>query len=508
VLLGRGLSGERVAERYVLDEFLGEGGFGVVYSAREVVGNDYIGQVAVKITPPPDEDAKRQLVREVQAMAQLAHPSLVGYRLCGVIPQGDLEGAFYIVMELCDRSLRVELMERGALPAADVSTCFGSVVEGVAHMHEAGAVHRDIKPENILRAAGRWKLGDMGLARAAGSSMTTASRQIGTLVYMSPEMIDGQISAASDVYALGISAVECLTGRLPFSDTATTKIMRQIVTTGPEIPSGLPAPWDGLAPWMLAQSPQERPTARQVYDSLRGMPIISAEPAPEQRPAAGAPTSAVPSAVAPVDLQFAAACDMALADGVLAAEEKEYLKTLSERLGLPADAANHLFAEAVERRAKRPLTDTGEQKLALGNSQRQEACRAIAELYHVSELRVRNALEHVKWDVDLAIARLEAETEQDRRAFALMEVARRSVVPDARAKAALEQVGWDAEAAVAFISAADERTREAARQAAAERAAEHKEHVAQVARVAGGVLAGAAAVGLIVAVGGLALGRD
>jgi len=506
VLLGRGLSGERVADRYVLDEFLGEGGFGVVYSAREVVGDDYIGQVAVKICPPPDENAKRQLVREVQAMAQLAHPSLVGYRLCGVVPQGALEGSFFIVMELCDRSLRVELVERGALPPADVSTCFGSVAEGVAHMHEVGAVHRDIKPENILRAAGRWKLGDMGLARAAGSSMTTASRQIGTLVYMSPEIIDGQIGAASDVYALGVSAVECLTGHLPFSDTATTKIMRQILTTGPDIPTGLPAPWDSLAPWMLSLSPKDRPSARQVYDALRGMPYVSAEPAAEQRPAA--PTGAVPSAVAPVDLQFAAACDMALADGVLAAEEKEYLKTLSERLGLQADAANHLFAEAVDRRAKRPLTDTGEQKLALGNAQRQEACRAIAELYKISELRVRNALEHVKWDVDLAIARLEAETEQDRRAFALMEVARRSVVPDARAKAALEQVGWDAEAAVTFISAADERTREAARQAAAQRAAERKEHVAQVARVAGGVVAGAAAVGLIVAVGGLALGRD
>ncbi len=499
MLLGRRLAGERIADRYILDEFLGEGGFGVVYAAREQMGDDYVGHVAVKLCPPPDPEARRQLVREVQAMSQLAHPSLVGYRLCGVIPGGPLEGVFYIVMELCARSLRDDLTELGSVPPEALAQCLGSVAEGVAHMHRSGAVHRDIKPENVLLASGKWKLGDMGLARAVESGLTTASRQIGTLAYMSPEMVDGHIGPASDVYAMGIVALECLTGRLPYDDMATSRVMRQILTSGPTIPPGLPAPWDSLVPRLVALDPAQRPSAEEVARTLLGMPTLpSARPA-AARPAVAPASSQVTDAAAVAEARFAAACDMALVDGVIVAEEKASLKALAESLGLDAQASNRLFAEAVRRRAERPLTATGQRQAALGEAQRSEACRAIAELYGITERRVRNTLDRVRWDVDLAMARLEEETERDRRGFALMEVSRRAVVPEPRARAALEAVGWDLEAALQYISADDESVREAARQAAAERAAERREKALRVAKIAGGAAAGAAAVVVVVA---------
>jgi hypothetical protein len=498
VLLGRGLAQQVIADRYVLDQFLGEGGFGVVYSAREQIEGDYIGHVAVKLCPPPDEATRRQLVREVQAMSQLAHPSLVGYRVCGAVREGPLDGAFYIVMELCDRSLRVELTERGALPASEVTNDLSSVAEAVAHMHAAGAVHRDIKPENILLAAGRWKLGDMGLARAASSSLTTASRQIGTLAYMSPEMIDGKVGPAADIYALGVTVAECLTGRLPFRDNVTSQIMKQILTDGPTVPEGLSAPWDRLLPRMLAPDPAARPDAREVLDCLRGMPTIAGVWSPWDEPAATAVEQAAP-APEPPEVEFARACDEIIADGVVSPEEKASIRALAERLVITPDRATQIFVEAAERRAKLPLTVAGERRLAVGAEKRQEACHAIAELYGIPDKRVWSTLERAHWDVDLAMSRLEAETELDRQSFALLSVCEQARVTEDRAREVLEYVQWDADAAMTYIRADDEKQREAARQAAAQRVAERKEKAATVAKVAGGVLAGAAVVAVTVA---------
>jgi hypothetical protein len=498
VLLGRGLGEQVIADRYVLDQFLGEGGFGVVYSAREQIEGDYIGHVAVKLCPPPDDAMRRQLVREVQAMSQLAHPCLVGYRVCGAVHDGPLAGAFYIVMELCDRSLRADLTERGALPTAEVTDALASVAEGVAHMHAAGAVHRDIKPENILAGGGRWKLGDMGLARAASSSLTTASRQIGTLAYMSPEMIDGQIGPAADVYALGVTVAECLAGRLPFRDNATSQIMKQILTDGPSIPGGLAAPWDRLLPRMLATDPAVRPSAREVLDGLRGMPTIAGVWSPWDEPATAVPEAAAPAGEPP-EVEFARACDEILADGVVSPEEKTAIRALAERLVIEPERATRLFVEAAERRAKLPLTAAGEKRLAVGSGKRQEACHAIAELYSLPDKRVWNTLERAHWDVDLAMSRLEEETELDRKSLALLGVCEQARVTEERAREVLEYVHWDSDAAMAYIRADDEKQREAARQAAAQRVRERKEKAATVAKVAGGVLAGAAVVAVTVA---------
>ncbi len=502
MMLGRNLGEQTIADRYVLDQFLGEGGFGVVYSAREQIDGEYIGHVAVKLCPPPDEDARRQLVREVQAMAQLAHPCAVAYRMCGVLRDGPLAGVFYIAMELCDRSLRTELTERGTLAGAALSPVVASVAEAVAYMHGAGAVHRDIKPENILHGGDRWKLGDMGLARATAGSQTTASRQIGTLAYMSPEMIDGRIGPAADVYALGVTAVECLTGRLPYRENVTSQIMRQILTEGPTVPGNLPAPWGALLPRMVAVNPDDRPDATEVVGALRGMPVVEAAWSPWDEPTAAAEEPVAPS-LAPEE-EFGRACDRALEDGVMSPDEKEMLRELAERLVLSPEVATRLFTDAAERRAKLPLTVAGEKRLAVGNAQRQEACRAIAELYGTPPRRVWSVLERSGWDVDAAMVRLEEESEGDRRAFALLAVCDQLRVTEERARQVLEYVHWDQEAALAYIRADDEKARERARQVAEQHAAERKEKAVQVAKVAGGVLAGAAVVAAEVALIALA----
>jgi hypothetical protein len=486
MLLGKGLTGTVIADRYVLGEMIGEGGFGVVYAGREEVAGDYIGDVAVKLCAAPDDTTRRGLVREVQAMAQLAHPSLVAYRLCGAVTDGPLEGAFYIVMELAEKSLRTSLTERGAIPEADVRECVASVADGLAHMHQCGAVHRDIKPENILFATGRWKLGDMGLARAVeGELISTASRKIGTLAYMSPEAIDGTINPASDVYALGLTTLECLTGRLPYRGSTATQVMRQIISEGPDIPDNLPPPWGGLVRSTLSSDPTHRPAAAEVAALLAGRP--------------SAPLMAVVASES--EGSFHAACEMAMADGVITDAEKDYLRTLVQRLSLSPDVANRIFREVVGHVETKPVGAAIAKDVQFSDSQKAEGTRILRELFDVAEPRAKLALIRNGWNFEAAMAYLERETEGDRRARALFQVCDQAVVSESRAREALEQVGWDAAAAVTFVHAADEKARETARRMAEAHAAERKERMADAAKVAGKVLIGAGAVALVVAGG-------
>jgi hypothetical protein len=337
-------------------------------------------------------------------------------------------------------------------------------------------------------------------------------------------MIDGQIGPAADIYALGVTVAECLTGRLPYTDTATSAIMKQILTQGPTVPPGLSSPWDRILPRMVAAKPEDRPTAREVLDSLRGLPAVEmgwnpwAEQAVPVSGSAAAPTiSAHPSPaeapVAPPSLvptpeeQFATACDEALADGVISTVEKASLKILAERLGVATSAAERLLLEAAERRAKLPLTPEGQRRLEVGGAQRGEAIRAIAELYEVPERRVRTMLERTRWDVDLAMTKLEEEVEGDRRSFALMSLCDRTRITEDHARTVLDQVLWDLDAAVAFVSADDERKRQVAQRDAEQRAADRREKVGEVAKVAGIALAGAAGVAVAVALGGLGARR-
>ena len=171
-----------------------------------------------------------------QAAAKLSHPHVVG-----VLDQGHDGRTAYLVMEyIKGHTLRDVINGKGALSPRLALALIDPVVEGLGAAHAAGLIHRDIKPENVLIAEdGRIKIGDFGLARAVTATTSTGTL-IGTVAYLSPELVLGKpADARSDIYSTGIMLFEMLTGRQPFDGEVPIQVAYQHVnsTVGP--PSAL-----------------------------------------------------------------------------------------------------------------------------------------------------------------------------------------------------------------------------------------------------------------------------
>ena len=197
---------------------LGQGGMGAVYKARQTKLDRL---VAVKILPPEvarDPSFAERFSREARSLARLNHPHIVT-----VHDFGDVDGLYYFTMEYVDgRNLR-DLLQAGALPAAQVLAIVPQLCDALQYAHDEGLVHRDIKPENILLGRkGRVKIADFGLARLVGLTPTyltlTGTHEVmGTLLYMAPEQMKRThtVDHRADIYSLGVVLYEMLTGELP-----------------------------------------------------------------------------------------------------------------------------------------------------------------------------------------------------------------------------------------------------------------------------------------------------
>ena len=254
------LSGTLVDNRYAVTSRLARGGMSTVYLA---VDQRLDREVALKVLHPhlaADGNFLGRLGREAKAAARLSHPHVVG-----VLDQGNDGNTAYLVMEsIKGHTLRDVLRDRGALPPRLALALIDPVVEGLAAAHAAGFIHRDVKPENVLIADdGRIKIGDFGLARAVTSSTSTGAL-IGTVAYISPELVLGKpADARSDVYSVGIMLYEMLTGRQPFEGEVPIQVAYQHVngTVGPpsDLVPGLAGEVDELVQWCTANDPENRP---------------------------------------------------------------------------------------------------------------------------------------------------------------------------------------------------------------------------------------------------------
>ena len=200
--------GERILDRFLIEERIGSGGFGTVYQAWD---ERLQRSVAVKVIDR--EHGAPRVTREAQAVARLAHRNIATlYELAT-----DGERAF-LVSELIDGETVRALGRRGDLSDRLVAELGAGAATALAHAHRNGVVHRDVKPENILVAAGgEAKLVDFGIARITGERTLTASGDVvGTLAYMAPEQADGlRPGPAADVYSLAITLYECFCGEHP-----------------------------------------------------------------------------------------------------------------------------------------------------------------------------------------------------------------------------------------------------------------------------------------------------
>jgi eukaryotic-like serine/threonine-protein kinase len=251
--------------RYRLGDRLGGGAAAEVYRALD---ERLQRPVAVKLFRG---DAAAQLQRheaEMRTLASLDHPSLVGVYDAGT---DEGSGAPFLVMQLVEGSTLADELRHGPVPPHRAATYGAALADALAYVHERGFVHRDVKPANVLISGdGRVHLADFGIARLVDSAHETRTGDVlGTPGYFSPEQVVGEpVGAPTDIYALGIVLIECVTGERPF-EGGPMEVALARVHRAPDIPAALPEQWRTLLRAMTLREPAQRPSAQTVADSLR-----------------------------------------------------------------------------------------------------------------------------------------------------------------------------------------------------------------------------------------------
>ncbi|WP_239164424.1 serine/threonine-protein kinase [Actinoplanes palleronii] len=275
-----------LAGRYRLVERLGAGGMSVVWRGfDEVLGR----QVAVKVLPPStsaDPSFRRRLRAEAQAAARLSHPHITNVYDYGEATTVDGEPVPYVVMELVDgESLAAVLARVRTLPWNTAVRISADVAAALAAAHARGIVHRDVTPANVMLTGSGAKVVDFGISALIGENDTDPDGSLlGTPAYLAPERLEGgQVSPATDVYAVGLLIYRMLIGQLPWDVGTTTALLRAHQYTEPEpLPpvEGMPPEVDALIGRCLEKRPSDRPPTAEVAHLLAGI-------------AAGVPAAAV-----------------------------------------------------------------------------------------------------------------------------------------------------------------------------------------------------------------------
>jgi serine/threonine-protein kinase len=291
--------GTTLNQRFLLEQELGRGGMGSVYSATDRVLER---RVAIKLLKEQSgEDVGKRLRLEAQIAARLLHDNVVR-----IYDFGEAEGTWYLVMEQVDGTSYVRRWR--ALTLADRLRILGQVAEALDYAHHQGVIHRDIKPGNVLlTSADIPKLSDFGLSLLAEQA-DEAGTVRGTPHYMSPEQAKGKrLDFRTDLYSLGVMLFESATGSVPFSGSPIA-VMSKHAGTAPERPRSrnpsLSESLEALIWALLAKKPENRPTSaaavaqalREEVDRLVGVQ----EPVPAQ--AAAAPAAQADAVSAAPDL--------------------------------------------------------------------------------------------------------------------------------------------------------------------------------------------------------------
>lgn len=278
--------GQLFAQRYLLERVIGEGGMGVVWAARDLVGDR---MVALKMIKDGSPELARRSWREARAAAHVGHPSLV--EVIDVLPPRAANEAPILVMPLLEGESLDRLLARvGRMEQRDALAILEPVVSGMRAAHARGVIHRDLKPPNVFLANDGSGVPtvlvlDFGLAKIlsddgtddGADKLTRTGALLGTPWYMAPEQLfgDSSVDARADVWALGVMIYECLSGRRPIEGRSYGQIARNVAR-------GTIAPLDTAAPGvhpalvaittrMLDKDREARPTLAEVHIVLRSI---------------------------------------------------------------------------------------------------------------------------------------------------------------------------------------------------------------------------------------------
>jgi serine/threonine protein kinase len=246
----------QISSRYQIEGLLGSGSLGQVYRARD----NMTGQtVALKQLAEHDQAAAEQ---EFQLLAELDHPGIIKVYDHSL----NLEGRPFLAIEYLDGAVDIVTgsQEKPLQQKLDFLT---QMMQALAYLHSKHILHRDLKPANVLVSQGRVKLLDFGLSL---DYIPEEHLLQGTAAYLAPELYQGSApSEASDVYACGIIAYECLAGRHPFHTVNMNRLMLDILYEEPDIDS-LPLDPDlhGFLRGLLARDPRQRPSAAEAAQEL------------------------------------------------------------------------------------------------------------------------------------------------------------------------------------------------------------------------------------------------
>src|SRR3954468_20861308 len=254
---------------YEVISILGAGGMGRVYKVKNVL-TDRVEAMKVLL---PDleghEEVAARFLREIKVLAGLDHPHIAALRTALTI-----DNQLVMIMEYVEGQSVSSALDRGPLSVADALTYLDQVLEALSFAHKHKIIHRDIKPANMMvTSQGYIKLMDFGIARTEdeSSKLTAPGSTLGSMSYMSPEQIKGEATdERSDLYSLGISLYEMVTGEKPFHGDSNFSIMAAHINQAPRPPidvhPGLPKAVNDVILMSIAKAPEQR---FQTADAFR-----------------------------------------------------------------------------------------------------------------------------------------------------------------------------------------------------------------------------------------------
>ncbi len=285
-------------QNYYIESVLGEGGMGKVYKATDTVLGRAVAVKSLNASLTNQPSFLERFKNEAKILARLSHPNIAV--LYNYLQNGS---DYYMIMEYVEGENLDQLTKKNkTIPSHAVVPMMVQALEGLAHAHSKGVLHRDIKPANLmLTPYNTIKLMDFGIAKMSDQvKLTQVSRVIGTLEFLAPELIEGQEpSAASDIYAMGVTMYEMLTGKLPFTGKSDYMLMQEIVKEKPALPDN----WNDSIPHQLSEivlkalekKPADRyKTAEEFSKSLQeAFPGLKHIPRGLIQPVAAATTSKI-----------------------------------------------------------------------------------------------------------------------------------------------------------------------------------------------------------------------
>jgi hypothetical protein len=277
----------RLAARFRPLRPLGEGGYGAVWLADQV---ELARPVAVKLLGAQHAHDEREVARfldEARVTAALTHPAIVK-----VLDFGEEDGRPWIAYELLEGRTLSERLAQGPLAPGEVARAGAQVARGLVAAHAGGVLHRDIKPENLFQiASGAVKITDFGIAQwGASDRVKTATGVIvGSPAYIAPERVAGaEHSAASDVYALGVTLYELVTGAPPYAGDSPVQVLEQHMKAPVPRAAGraphVPRELDDAIAAMMAKDPAARPRAEDLASRLEALASNAVAAPPRSRP--------------------------------------------------------------------------------------------------------------------------------------------------------------------------------------------------------------------------------